>query len=152
MARTGPDQAMLAEQLDWVLPSFDETTTHAQTLESEVQRLAVLKSYLLLDAPREEAFERITSLAARIFAVPIALITLIDLGREFMVGGYGSGARDVERKWAFCSRKSVCLVNWVVFQLHFNFISTAHCYNSLCSCLQTQSCPRARYWWFPTQL
>jgi hypothetical protein len=101
---------MLAEQLDWVLPSFDSATTHVQTLELEVQRLTVLKSYLLLDAPREEAFERITSLAARIFAVPIALITLIDLGREFMVCDYGLDGRETKRQWAFCSRTSCCRV------------------------------------------
>jgi hypothetical protein len=104
VARTGQEQAMLAEQLDWVLPSFDATTTHAQTLDSEVQRLTVLKSYLILDAPREEAFERITSLASRIFCCPIAIVTLVDLGRQFMLADYGLNVREGHRKYAFCSR------------------------------------------------
>lgn len=92
------------ENLDWVLPSFDPETTEAQSMKEELQRLQVLKSYLILDADREIAFERITQLASRIFHVPIALISLVDLGRQWFLSQRGLGdTRETPRKQAFCA-------------------------------------------------
>ena len=76
-------------------------------MKHEMTRLQVLKSYLILDADREQAFERITSLASRIFDVPIALISLVDLGRQWFMSNHGLGdVRETPRKLAFCARKS----------------------------------------------
>jgi hypothetical protein len=107
VARTDQDQMVLADQLEWVLPHYEASTTQEESLNDEVKRLQVLKSYMILDNPREEAFERITALvrafepswrfvpfmpclthpkiqACRIFDVPIGIITLIDLVRAFI--------------------------------------------------------------------
>jgi hypothetical protein len=99
----------LQESLDWVLPYFDPQTTEAQSMEEELKRLQVLKSYLILDAKREEAFERITALAGRIFDVPIALVSLVDLGRQWFMSSRGLDVRETPRKLAFCARKSEML-------------------------------------------
>lgn len=108
VARTDELQSELADNLDWVLPRFDPDTTEAQSMKEELKRLQVLKSYLVLDAKREEAFERITALAARIFDVPIALVSLVDLGRQWFMSNRGLGeTRETHRKFAFCSRKSI---------------------------------------------
>ena len=107
VARTGELLSEVAESLDWVLPRFDPESTEAQSMKEEIKRLQVLKSYLVLDAKREAAFERITALAARIFDVPIALVSLVDLGRQWFVSTSGLGeTRETHRKFAFCSRKS----------------------------------------------
>ena len=50
-----------------------------------MERLRVLKSYKILDEERDPSIERITGLAQRIFSVPIALISLIDLGRQWFM-------------------------------------------------------------------
>jgi CheY-like chemotaxis protein len=92
------------ENMDWALPSYDPDTTEVQSMKEELHRLQVLKSYLILDAEREESFERITALACRIFNVPIALVSLVDLGRQWFMSNRGLGSvRETPRKYAFCA-------------------------------------------------
>jgi CheY-like chemotaxis protein/GAF domain-containing protein len=96
--------APLDPELDWVLDLYDTETTEAQSLREELKRLLVLKSYLLLDSERQESFERITGLASRIFKCPIALISLVDLGRQWFMSNRGLGdMRESDRKTAFCA-------------------------------------------------
>jgi len=44
-----------------------------------------LKEYAILGSDHEEKFERITALASRIFQVPICLISLVDIGRQWFM-------------------------------------------------------------------
>lgn len=100
----------LIQSTDWILPVFDAATTEPQTAPHEVQRLRTLQKYLVLDddAARDAAFDRITALAARIFDVPIALISLIDLGRQWFLSNQSlPGATKTPRKLAFCAREFV---------------------------------------------
>ena len=62
--------------LDWILRRYDANTTEAQSLEEELRRLQVLRSYLILDSEKEYPFERLTAFASRILDVPIALVSL----------------------------------------------------------------------------
>ena len=95
---------METEKRDWELPYFDPETTEVQSMKEELHRLQVLKSYLVLDAEREEVFERLTGLASRFFNVPIALISLVDLGRQWFLSNRGLGdVRETPRKHAFCA-------------------------------------------------
>jgi hypothetical protein len=48
---------------------------------NETERLAALQRYKVLDTPPEVAFDRITNLAARLFKLSIALISLM-MNRE----------------------------------------------------------------------
>eukprot|EP00934_Nitzschia_sp_Nitz4_P003579 Nitzschia sp. Nitz4//scaffold9_size221794//181306//185650//NITZ4_001375-RA/size221794-augustus-gene-0.173-mRNA-1//-1//CDS//3329561088//3569//frame0 len=94
----------LDSKLDWVLENYDESITTPQTLEEELHRLMVLKSYLILDSERTESFERVTGLASRFFRCPIALISLVDLGRQWFLSNRGLGEiRETSRKLAFCA-------------------------------------------------
>ena len=95
---------MEEENLDWVLPSMDPDTTEVQSMLEELHRLQVLKSYFILDAEREESFERLTRMASRFFNCPIALISLVDLGRQWFMSNRGLGeVRETPRKHAFCA-------------------------------------------------
>ncbi len=94
----------LDPNLDWVLENFQRSTTEAQSIDEELQRLLVLKSYLMLDSERKESFERITGLASRIFKCPMALISLVDIGRQWFMSNRGLGeTRETKRKYAFCA-------------------------------------------------
>lgn len=92
-------------EYDWVLENYDKKTTEPQCLDDEIKRLLVLKSYLILDAEREEVFETITGLAGRIMKCPIALVSLIDLGRQWFMSNRGLDfeVRETSRKTAFCA-------------------------------------------------
>ena len=92
------------ENLDWVLTNYDQKNSEPQSLEEELKRLQALRSYLLLDSEREEQFERLTALASRVMDVPIALVSLVDLGRQWFMSNRGLGdVRETPRSSAFCS-------------------------------------------------
>jgi PAS domain S-box-containing protein len=76
---------------------------HAQIAENEPERLAALYRYAVLDTPSEPSFDLITSLAASVFATPIALITLVDPDRQFFKSHYGLAATETPRSDAFCA-------------------------------------------------
>jgi hypothetical protein len=59
--------------LDWVLEQHDEIKSEPQSLDEELHRLQVLRSYLILDSDREYPFERLTAFASRVLDAPIAL-------------------------------------------------------------------------------
>lgn len=70
---------------------------------NEVERLAVLRSLYILDTPQEEVFDRIVRLAAKIFAAPIAQVSLVDEHREWFKARCGTTAEEGPRSAAFCS-------------------------------------------------
>jgi two-component sensor histidine kinase len=69
----------------------------------EPRRLIALKRYDLLDTPPEEAFDRITRLAAGILGMPISLITLVDETRQWFKSRHGFDASWTRREIAFCA-------------------------------------------------
>ena len=70
--------------------------------EDETVRIATLRSLGLLDTPAEERFDRLTRLAKRLFAVPIALVTLIDTDRQWFKSCVGSSLTETSRDISFC--------------------------------------------------
>ena len=68
----------------------------------ETERLAALHRYQILDTPPEAAFDRITTLAARLLNMPIALISLVD-ARAWFKSCIGFDAREVPHDVALCS-------------------------------------------------
>ncbi|WP_372964244.1 GAF domain-containing protein [Marinobacter sp.] len=69
---------------------------------NEAQRLSALEASQLLDTPPEDRFDRITRLAARLFDVPICLISLVDKDRQWFKSRYGLGVRETARDISFC--------------------------------------------------
>jgi signal transduction histidine kinase len=69
----------------------------------EAARLEALKSMDILDTPAEEAFDRITRMAAELFDTPIALISLIDATRQWFKSKVGLyHPPETPRDVAFC--------------------------------------------------
>ena len=75
----------------------------ASKSETEEERLAALYDYDILDMPREEEFEEITRLIARICDVPIATITLVDRDRQWFVSEIGLGVRETPLDISVCA-------------------------------------------------
>ncbi|AFL86400.1 PAS domain S-box/diguanylate cyclase (GGDEF) domain-containing protein [Terriglobus roseus DSM 18391] len=69
----------------------------------EARRLAILHEYCVMDTPPEPAFDHLVNLAAALFHVPIALITLIDEHKQFFKSAYGTPYTESPRSTAFCS-------------------------------------------------
>ncbi len=71
--------------------------------EDESRRLAALKKLTILDTEPEERFDRITRLAAAMFEVPIAQISLVDRDRQWFKSSYGLSAKETSREVSFCA-------------------------------------------------
>ncbi len=69
----------------------------------EKARLDELHSIGLLDTDREERFDRYTRLAAKIFDVPIVLISLVDEDRLWIKSSLGCELSQFSRKESICS-------------------------------------------------
>jgi ribonuclease BN (tRNA processing enzyme)/DNA-binding response OmpR family regulator len=69
----------------------------------EEKRIATLHNLGILDTEKEERFDRITRLAAAMFNVPVALISLIDRERQWIKSATGVDATETPRDEAFCS-------------------------------------------------
>ena len=65
---------------------------------TEEARLSAVRRYNILDTPREEVFDRITGLAARVLKVPIALITIIDSQRIWIKSWFGTELQETNRE------------------------------------------------------
>ena len=68
----------------------------------EAQRLAALHATRLLGSPPEETFDRVTRTAARLLAVPIALVSLIDRDRQWFKSRTGLDVSETPREISFC--------------------------------------------------
>jgi hypothetical protein len=71
--------------------------------EDEAERLAILRSVQLLDTPPEERFDRFTRLAARVFDVPISLLTFVDEDRQWFKSRVGLPLPETSRNTSFCA-------------------------------------------------
>lgn len=69
---------------------------------SEINRLANLYKYEILDTTDGD-FDEITSLAAKIFNVPVAIITLVDNDRIWFKSSYGLEIEQIPRDPGLCS-------------------------------------------------
>jgi len=78
-------------------------TVAAALPADEAQRLAALRDYCILDTPPDERFDRLTALAADLFDVPIALVSLVDAERQWFKSRYGLDASETPRGQAFCA-------------------------------------------------
>ncbi len=70
---------------------------------NEVERLAALHRYDILDTSAEVAFDRVTSLAARLFQMPTVLISLVDESRAWFKSSIGFDVSEVPRDATICS-------------------------------------------------
>lgn len=75
----------------------------ASTSERESARLAALRRYDILDTPPDGSFDHIAQVAARLFDVPIAIISLVDNDRIWFKAKHGIDVEQIDRDPGLCA-------------------------------------------------
>ena len=69
----------------------------------EVDRLAALAGYAIMDTAPERDFDDLVRVAALICGAPIALVSLVDGERQWFKAAFGLDVRETPRDIAFCA-------------------------------------------------
>lgn len=64
--------------------------------------MAALRSLDILDTEPEERFDRLTRIAKRLFKVPIALVSFVDINRQWFKSCQGLEVKEMPRDISFC--------------------------------------------------
>lgn len=75
----------------------------ARLPQNESERLAALREYGILDTESEALFDDICAIAARIFDVPVALVSFVDENRQWFKARIGIDAPETPRDISFCA-------------------------------------------------
>jgi diguanylate cyclase (GGDEF)-like protein len=70
--------------------------------QHEIDRLAAVERYDVLDTPREEVFDRIVRLVCRLLNVPMAALSAIDGHRQWYKAAEGLAGSEAPRNETFC--------------------------------------------------
>jgi len=70
---------------------------------NDAARVATLRSLNILDTPRDDRFDHYTRITARIFDMPIVLISLVDDGRQWFKSAEGLDIEETTRDISFCA-------------------------------------------------
>lgn len=88
-------------------PPFDISELPFPVALNERQRLIALERSGLIDSAPEDAFDRLTWLAAESLRAPIALMTLLTPTRQWFKSRIGLDLPETPRSWAFCNHTIV---------------------------------------------
>jgi formate hydrogenlyase transcriptional activator len=75
----------------------------AKLPQKELERLDALLRYRILDTPPDGAFDHITAVAADLFRVPIAIVSLVDQDRIWFKSHHGLEACETGREPGLCA-------------------------------------------------
>ena len=70
---------------------------------NELDRLAAVRRYDILDTPPDGAFDRVAVIAARLFNVPIAIISIVDEDRIWFKSHHGLELEQIGRDPGLCA-------------------------------------------------
>lgn len=73
-------------------------------VSKESDRIKAVTRYEILDTPRDGAFDRVAAIAAKLFGVPMATVSIVDADRVWFKAGLGlTGVRQVARDPGLCA-------------------------------------------------
>ncbi|HEY9476952.1 MAG TPA: GAF domain-containing serine/threonine-protein kinase [Microbacteriaceae bacterium] len=80
----------------------------------ETARMEAVRRYDILDTPPDGAFDRITAMAARALAAPIAIVSIVDQDRIWFKSHHGLDIEQVDRAPGLCGSAIFGDAPWVI--------------------------------------
>lgn len=98
------EQDLKSKLAEWHYSVWDSSTTEGDIndVKAETRRLMTLKSYHVLDSTKESDFDELTKQAQDYFKVPVAVVSLVDAGRQWFKSVQGFPATETPRCVSFC--------------------------------------------------
>ena len=81
---------------------------------NEADRMKAVYSYDLLGTPPDDAFDRITAIAARVVGTPIAIVSIVDQDRIWFRSAHGLDITDVARDPGLCASAILSDEPWII--------------------------------------
>lgn len=100
-----------------------ETGRHRDVMaspEPSIEEARMLAVARYLEAPVDGAFDRVTAIAARVFSVPVALVTIVDHDRIWFTSHHGLEIDHIDRHPGLCASAILDDVPWVVEDARFD--------------------------------
>ena len=94
------------------LPGAADETTRAEAADSA--RLEAVRRYDILDTAPDDALDRITALAARLFGAPIAIVSVVDADRIWFRSHHGIDISQIDPDPGLCASAILSHQPWVV--------------------------------------
>ncbi|ETW05673.1 hypothetical protein H310_03393 [Aphanomyces invadans] len=112
-------RADLSDTIDYLLDfSWGYAWPKPPVLPDEQERLAVLRSFDILDTPTEDVFDIICELASNAFKCPIAVVSLVDQDRQWFKASVGLAQTEIPRNVSFCAHTIISKEPMVVLDTH----------------------------------
>jgi serine/threonine protein kinase len=86
----------------------------SQPATDEESRMRAVERYRILDTPADGAFDRIASLAARMFSVPVAIVSVVDHDRIWFKAHHGTDVTEIGRDPGLCASAILQDEAWVI--------------------------------------
>ena len=80
----------------------------------EEGRMRAVERYRILDTPADGAFDRIAGLAARVFSVPVAIVSVVDHDRIWFKSHHGTAVTEIGRDPGLCASAILQDDAWVI--------------------------------------
>ncbi|MGW6173667.1 GAF domain-containing serine/threonine-protein kinase [Arthrobacter sp. NPDC055138] len=80
----------------------------------EPLRMEEVKRYDILDTPPDGSFDRITALASRLFATPIAIVSVVDHDRIWFKSHHGLDVEQIDREPGLCASAILQNGPWII--------------------------------------
>ena len=93
---------------------------------TEHERLAAVRRYDILDTPPDGAFDRLTKIAADLFNVPIAIVSIVDEDRIWFKSHHGLDATEIPRGPGLCASAILENKPWVLSDAKYDPRSLAN--------------------------
>lgn len=81
---------------------------------NEEARMRAVERYRILDTPQDGTFDRIVGLAARMFSVPVAIVSVVDHDRIWFKAHHGTDVGEIGRDPGLCASAILQDDAWVV--------------------------------------